>query len=194
MEVAIAAHAKRQSKKRKTEGTYCGESTTRLQRAVLSLLPEANTMEKYVLRMNPHLWCNDSTYAVYRDPNLRKLKRWNQDWPKLAAFLRRHPGIEANEMTLAYHATKNTFNVIRILFEGLDPKCRKFTPLLNKAYFGASTEACKQYGDIVLFAVPKSACCACNDGTFVLHEYDALPIGTYQKPSSWSFGDLFCGR
>ena len=196
MEVAIAAYAKRQCKTGIADGVRAdgSGSAVSLQRAVLSLIPDADAMSQYQLRMNPHLWCNDSTYAVYRDPNLRTLKPWNREWPKLELFLQRHPGLVAGDLLLAYHGTPNRYNVSRILFAGLDPKCRRFTPLFNKAYFGTSAEACRQHGDIVLFVVPKSAVTICNgDGVFSVNESDALPIGTYQKPSDWNFGDLFSG-
>jgi len=63
-------------------------------------------------------------------------------------------------------------------------------------HLGASiSDVYPHYGDVVLFLIPKSAWDGKTrgDGAFQAHECDALPIGTYQSPSGYNFGDLFCG-
>ena len=167
-----------------------------LQNAALSLVQQADiTKDERVLRMNPHLWRSDDMYTVYRDPTLRNQKLWNCDWPKLRSFVNRHGLIQTEDFQLAYHGARNSNRASHILFEGLDPKFRRQGPgHRDHAFFGVSTEACKAYGDIVLFVIPKSACSGVRgDGAFTAHEFDALPIGLYQYPSNWSFSDLFNG-
>jgi hypothetical protein len=129
--------------------------------------------------------------SVYYDPSLRPLRDWNctGEWPALSMFLARYPNLKANDLRLAYHGAKNSYRATCIIYGGLDPRHRRFHQ--TSAYFGVSLEAVKNYGDVVLFVIPKSACgTPRSDGAFTAQECDALPVATYVHRSPWTFGDL----
>ena len=61
-----------------------------------------------------------------------------------------HPGLNAGDLCVAYHGTKNTNRVMHILHEGYDPKYNKpggsgFTSA-DGAYFGVRFDVAQQYG------------------------------------------------
>ena len=171
-------------------------SLARFQLAVLDALEHADTSEGLHLIMNPHLWRPADRVAAYKQTSER-LRAWDSDWSVLKAFHERHPHLSAGDFCLAYHGAKNSNRVKHILLEGLDQKYRREdcsgpAGIQRGSFFGATVNVCKDYGDVVLFVIPKSACGKTRgDGAFQALEHDALPIATYKRPSGYNFVDLF---
>ena len=172
------------------------DSLARFQLAVLGALEHADTSEGLHLIMNPHLWRPADRVAAYKQTSER-LRAWDSDWSVLKAFHERHPHLSAGDFCLAYHGAKNTNRVKHILLEGLDQKYRREdcsgpAGIQRGSFFGATVNVCKDYGDVVLFVIPKSARGHTRgDGAFQALEHDALPIATYKRPSGYNFVDLF---
>ena len=171
----------------------------KLQRAVLDAVTHADKSEGLVVTMNPHLWrTKEDRLAAYRGQAADQLRPWDKEWAVLKGFLSKHPALGAGDFYLAYHGAKNTNRVKHILLEGLDRKYRRVNcagpaGILRGSFFGSTIEACKAYGDVVLFVIPKTAWDGKTrgDGAFQAQEQDALPIATYQRPSGYKFSNLF---
>lgn len=129
-----------------------------LQRAVLDAVESADKSPNRVITMNPHLWRPEVRRAAYQRPEDR-LQPWDTEWSVLNAFLARHPDLGAGDFRLAYHGAKHTHNVKHILLEGLDRKHSRQTSAVAErgSFFGATIDACKSYGDVVLFIIPNTA-------------------------------------
>ena len=63
------------------------------------------------------------------------------------------------------------------------------------AYFGVSAEACKNYGDTVIFIIPSSAIGTVRgDGAFSADVADALPIANYTHRGNYTLANLLTDR
>lgn len=168
-----------------------------LQNVVLSAVDKAAAcIDEHALRLNPHLWRKEDMRSVYSDRDKYAQLPWSSDWPVVKAFAKQNCGLNADDVRLAYHGTKNTNRVKHILLEGYDPKYNTHggsgfrSP--DGAYFGVRPEVAQKYGDVLLFIVPKTACESVRgDGAFLAPASSTLPVGTYQRPSKWGFGNLF---
>lgn len=168
-----------------------------LQSAVLFAVDlAAESINGHVLRLNPHLWRKEDMRSVYRDRGNGSQLPWSSEWPVVKQFEVLHPGLGADDVCVVYHGTRNTNRVKHILLEGYDARFNKpgsyGTLSRDGAYFGVSASVAQSYGEVILFIVPKAACGTVRgDGAFLAPACSTLPVGTYQRPSNWGFGDLF---
>ena len=173
------------------------ENVAALQSVVLRAVESApGCIDGHVLRLNPHLWRKEDMRSVYNDRDKHAQLPWGSEWPVVKTFARFHPGLSADDVCVAYHGTKNTNRVKHILNEGYEPKYNKHggngfrSP--DGAYFGVIPEVAQKYGDLLLFIIPKTACGTVRgDGAFLAPAISTLPVGTYQRPSNYGFGNLF---
>ena len=133
---------------------------------------------------------------MYNDRDKHAQLPWGPDWPVVKTFAGLHLGLSYEDVCVAYHGTKNKNRVQHILYEGYEPKYNKHggngfrSP--DGAYFGVIPEVAQKYGDLLLFIVPKTACGTVRgDGAFRAPAISTLPVGTYQRPSNYGFGNLF---
>ena len=158
----------------------------------------AGYIDGHVLRLNPHLWRKEDMRLVYDDHSKYAQLPWGSEWPVVNRFAMRHPGLGVDDVCVAYHGTKNTNRVMHILHEGYDPKHNKpggsgFTSP-DGAYFGVRADVAQKYGDVLLFIVLREHCGhkqIRGDGAFLAPASSTLPVGAYQRPSNYGFGDLF---
>jgi hypothetical protein len=167
----------------------------KLQDFVLCWMEEAERREHRNLVTNPHLWATEDRKETFYKPEKQRDRPWTLDWQPLLSFLEQCPefadngGDASDFFRLGYHGTRNTYRVTCILEEGLKESHRR---VKRSAFFGVNLDAVKQYGEPILFLLLKSKMGGVRgDGAFGMEECFSLPVGYWQRPSRYSFSDLF---
>ena len=172
-----------------------------LQRAVLDLIRSADDScvldqsFRGELVLNPHLWSPSDMRDIWRKPSKQSDIPWTTKEDSLVMkFEERFPGMGPGDLRLGYHGARNANKVSHIIFEGLNSKFRRKG--LTSAYFGSTLAACKQYGDVILFVVPKVVWDGTTrgDGAFRAQEHDVLPVGAYVIRSKYTISNLLNDR
>jgi len=100
-----------------------------------------------LFRNTPCIRTCDADYTISRE------QPWNEEWPVLATFLQRNPDLKKlSDITLAYHGTRNVNRVSHIMFEGIEPSSKSVRE--GHAFFGINGERCKEYAELIVFAIP----------------------------------------